>query len=594
MQTDNTSTRILAISSILLSACFACKPAGFLDPTQVSESNIAAVAAFLSSDEMGGRESGTEFAKKTSDYIRKIYMDLGLAPAFTQGYTQEFPFIAGTKQTVASVKMGENGHEIQGTVLPIVQPGETTGTLVFGKHCIESDEPALHDLSKLELKGKILVCLRYGPNGKNDPPLGKAMGFLSKLQNAEKQSASGIIFVGDSDEDISPDDLPLRRAKGPIAIFLKASVADRAFPWLVDFKKNRTAAGENIPACDDGCKITLTTGFEPRNRTGFNVGAFLRPYKPGQRYMIIGAHFDHLGLGNFSSMGSRGQIHNGADDNASGTSAVLELSRLFAAREKAGKPIPETHNILFLNFDAEERGLFGSLAYTRDPPVPLADALGMINLDMVGRLRADKGLNLQGKDTGDERLLKIMEESFAKTGFESTRLKLISGGGGPSDHASFYMANLPVAFIFTGYHMQYHKPEDDFALLNISGIARVVQFTASLTDDWLAQNPPIAFRQAPETSESKQYELKVRLGIMPGNYDSASDGLIVGGIHKGAPIEKTGIRQGDRIVQLGTTKIRDIHDLMEFLSNASTRTVYKMIYVRGNQRIESQTELMGE
>ncbi|MBL8019833.1 MAG: M28 family peptidase [Leptospirales bacterium] len=566
----------------------ACKPLELLDSAEVSQANIAERAAFLSSDEMQGRESGTIFAKRTSDYIRQIYLDLGLSPAFAQGFTQEFPFQAGIKQTIASVKI-EDESEFQGTVMPIVQTGEASGKLEFGGHCIENDEPPLHDLEGLDLKGKIVICRRYGPKGKNDPPLGKAMSFLAKLQAAQKKGAAGIIFVGDPDEELSPDDLPMRRAPGPIAIFLSHATAMRAFPWLKPAdKKDETKVG-----CED-CNVRIQTAFELQNRTGFNTGAFLKPYQPGQRYMIIGAHFDHLGMGNFSSMGGRGQIHNGADDNASGTAAVLELARLFRAREKTSRRIPENCNVLFLNFDAEERGLFGSLAYTRSPAAPFSEALGMINLDMVGRLRADKGLNLQGKDTGDERLAKIMESAFAKSGFETTRLKLISGGGGPSDHASFYLAGLPIAFIFTGYHMQYHKPEDDFPLLSVSGIARVVEFTANLSLEWMATNPPIKFRQAPESDESKQYDLKVRLGIMPGNYDNSGDGLVVGGVHKGAPVEKTGIRQGDRIVQLGTARIRDIHDLMEFLSNASTRTYYKIVFYRDKERIESQTELMGD
>lgn len=217
----------------------------------------------------------------------------------------------------------------------------------------------------------------------------------------------------------------------------------------------------------------------------------------------------------------------------------------------------------------------------------------MVNLDMVGRLRADKGLSIQGKDTSDPRLKEILELP-GNSALVGARIKLISGGRGPSDHASFYMRGLPVVFLFTGYHMQYHKPSDDTALLNMAGIAQIVNYTARIVESTAALNPPPEFRSAGKEEEDRGYSFKLRLGIMPGGYERGGDGLLVAGIQKGAPVGKTGIREGDKLVQIGEQKVSDIYDLMEFLGDAEPNVDYRIVFMRGKERMTGATTLITE
>lgn len=545
---------------------------------------------------MMGRESGTPFAHSTALYLRSRYIELGLSPAFENGYTQEFPFQGGLE---AGPSFAETGSaRAEGIPLPFAESGEAKGQAVFAGFCLDDSRAGRDDFEGLKLEGRIVFCLRYGPQGSTDPVFARTMSFESKWQAAVKRGAAGVVFVGKrGSEPPAPGELPRRGGKAP-ALYVPMEKALQLLGWLEEEEKQLSAgqpSARSGPVCSphNVCtEIHLSARYESRTRTGFNVGAYLKHPSPGQKDIIVGAHLDHLGLGSFSSMGGRGQIHNGADDNASGTAAVLELARLLKARLASGDlKLPEDRNVLFAHFDAEERGLFGSMHMARK--LEPGRAALMVNLDMVGRLRADKGLSVQGKDTSDIRLKEILE-SPANSSLAGARVKLISGGRGPSDHASFYLKGIPVVFLFTGYHMQYHKPSDDTALINMQGIAHIVNYTARVVEASAALNPPPQFRSAGKEEEDRGYSFKLRLGIMPGGYDRGGDGLLVGGVQKGAPVEKTGIREGDKLIEIGDQKVSDIYDLMEFLSDAEPRVEYRIVFVRGKERMTGITTLITE
>lgn len=272
--------------------------------------------------------------------------------------------------------------------------------------------------------------------------------------------------------------------------------------------------------------------------------------------IIIGAHYDHLGLGkdgNSLEANSQGKIHNGADDNASGTSGVLELARYFATNATK-----EKNNFLFLFFSGEELGLYGSKYFTEHPTVDLSKVDFMINLDMVGRFDATKGLSVNGSGTSP-----VWEDLLKGFSTAEMPIKTDSSGTGPSDHTSFYLKNIPVLHFFTGSHNDYHKPSDDWEKINAEGEAKVLELIIKIIESQDAQ-PKLAFLTTKSKATASRSSFKVTMGIMP-SYTSEEAGLKVDGVSDGRPAQKAGILTGDLITQIGDMPIKDIQAYMEAL-----------------------------
>ncbi len=284
-----------------------------------------------------------------------------------------------------------------------------------------------------------------------------------------------------------------------------------------------------------------------------NVAAYL---DNGAAYtIVIGGHYDHLGLGhdhNSLDANPEGKIHNGADDNASGTAGVIELARYFA---KNG--VKEQHNFLFLCFSGEELGLYGSKKYTETPTIDLAKVSFMLNMDMIGRLNAEKKLVVGGVGTAPDFVptLKNLKTDLS--------FKLDSAGIGPSDHTSFYLKNIPVLFFFTGQHSDYHKPTDDVEKVNFPGEKQVLDAAVEVIQA-LDKQPKLKFQET-KSKEGDSPRFKVTLGIMP-DYTWEGEGVHVDGVTDGKPASKAGILKGDVIVGLGDVVVKDIRDYMKGLS----------------------------
>ncbi|MBS1490212.1 MAG: M20/M25/M40 family metallo-hydrolase [Bacteroidetes bacterium] len=272
--------------------------------------------------------------------------------------------------------------------------------------------------------------------------------------------------------------------------------------------------------------------------------------------IIIGAHYDHLGLGeNGSSLDAnpQGKIHNGADDNASGTAGIIELARYFQKNKKK-----EKYNFLFISFSGEELGLFGSKYFTEHPTLDLSTVNYMINLDMVGRLDpATKALAVSGTGTSN-----VWETELKKIAGD-IKIKTDSAGIGPSDHTSFYLKNIPVLHFFTGAHSDYHKPSDDWQKINFAGEKQVLELIIKLVEE-LDAAPRLAFLPTKNKSLSSSRSFKVTMGIMP-SYTSSEEGLKVDGVTDGKPAQKAGIQADDVIVQMGDIQIKDVQTYMEAL-----------------------------
>jgi len=268
--------------------------------------------------------------------------------------------------------------------------------------------------------------------------------------------------------------------------------------------------------------------------------------------VIVGAHWDHLGLGGGSSLDRTGQarIHPGADDNASGTAAMLEMARSFAARRASLQ-----RSILFLAFGAEEEGTLGALHFTKNPTVPLDTVVAMVNIDMIGRL-GDGKLNVQGVGTSP-----VWKPLIEKANGDGTlKFNLHQGGFGPSDHSPFYAAKMPVLFVFTGAHADYHKPEDTADKIDAAGVVRVVSFLSPIVDEVVNAPERIAFVAVKdEKPPSSSRGFRVYIGGIP-DMSSEATGVRFTGVSPGSPAEKAGIRAGDVLVRFGDKEIRNIYD----------------------------------
>jgi hypothetical protein len=296
-----------------------------------------------------------------------------------------------------------------------------------------------------------------------------------------------------------------------------------------------------------------TSSAEAPERKGNNVAGFLDNKAPYT--IIIGAHYDHLGLGhdaNSRDANPEGKIHNGADDNASGTAGVIELARYFSSNNKT-----EPFNFLFICFSGEELGLLGSKKWSENPDLPLENIDYMINMDMIGRLNSKKKLIVYGVGTSPVWVPLI---DSIKTVFS---IKKDSAGIGPSDQTSFYLKDIPVLHFFTGQHEDYHKPSDDAGKINYKGEEEVLEYIARLVERTY-HYPKLRFQKT-RNPDSGKAAWKVTLGIMP-DYTWEGEGLRVDGVTDGKPAARAGVQKDDVIKKLGDMPVKNIQDYMKALS----------------------------
>ena len=308
---------------------------------------------------------------------------------------------------------------------------------------------------------------------------------------------------------------------------------------------------------------------------GRNVIGFIN--NGAENTIIIGAHYDHLGLGNDGNSldaNPQDKIHNGADDNASGVAGVIELARYFQNNK-----IREKNNFIFIFFSGEELGLFGSKYFTQHPTIDSAHANYMINLDMIGRLDpVTRSVTVSGTGTSP-----VWEATLKSIPSEPLIIKTDSAGMGPSDHASFYLKNIPALHFFTGSHSDYHKPSDDADKINYAGEVDVLNYIIRVIDR-LNGTPRLTFLPTKNKSIGGSRSFKVTMGIMP-NYTSGVEGLQVDGVSEGKPAQKAGVKTGDVIIQMGDLAIKDIQGYMDALGKFEKGQTVPVKVKRGNDVI---------
>lgn len=314
------------------------------------------------------------------------------------------------------------------------------------------------------------------------------------------------------------------------------------------------------------------TGGE--DRTGKNVLAYLD--NGAATTVVIGAHYDHLGHGDFSSLSPNDKsIHNGADDNASGIAALLHIAEHLKTSAKAKK-----NNYLFMAFSGEELGLVGSKAFVSNPTLDITKVNYMLNMDMVGRLNLEKVLAVNGAGTSP-----VWKEALAAIKVGGIQAKTSDSGVGPSDHTAFYLADKPVLHFFTGQHTDYHKPSDDAEKINYEGLYDVSNYIIALIESLDNKGKLVFTKTKDEDQNRRASSFKVTLGVMP-DYVYTGEGMRVDGVIDERPGAKAGMQKGDVIIQMGEYPVKDVYGYMEGLSKFKTGEKTKVKVKRGDQTLE--------
>lgn len=530
---------------------------------------------FLASDALEGRKPGFRGNDIAASYIAQQFASLGLAPVGDNGtFFQNFDVVSelqlGARNTLTAAEKKKRPAvytpDAQFRPLGFSLDTSVTATPVFAGFGISAPEQKYDDYEGLDVKGKVVVVLRGTPDG--DSPhssFGKFAALRYKAMNARQKGAAAVLVVNPAAEDSADKLIPLRydnsfSSSGIAALHVKRSVADS---WLKGMKLSVDTLAARIyrtkkpvTAVVKNVMLTVSTEVVKVKKSTRNVVGLLKGTGSSGEHIIIGAHFDHLGFGGDGSGSlepSRNEIHNGADDNASGTASMIEIARYLSERAGSLK-----RDILFMGFSGEEMGLLGSAHYTKAPLLPLEQAVTMVNLDMVGRLK-DRKLTVQG--TGTSPSWETMLSSLnADSAFQ---LAMVKDGFGPSDHASFYSKNVPVLFFFTGVHEDYHKPSDDFDKINYEGMTDIVRYAVRtvVAVDTFSVRPVFQKTAQPAMPSGSGRGFRITMGTVP-DYSEGVVGYKISDVRENSPAQKAGMKSGDIIVRIGTYDIKSIYDFM--------------------------------
>ncbi len=517
----------------------------------ISADSIYKHIGVLASDSLEGREVGEPGEWKAAMYIQGIFKQLGLEPKGENGeYLQSFPFNKRIEHGPNN-KLTINGQELvlREEFLPMYQSASKSFEFAdvvpvgFG---ITAEDSAYDDYKGLAVEGKAVVVMRDAPKPEVNPHVdfNKYSSITDKISNALAHKAAAIFLVTPSDQDDT-----LMSMGG-------AHVAVKDIPVIFLRRKGIQKLGLSVDSIPSFKTVGQTELIAVRD-TGYNVIAYL-PTK-NDTVVVIGAHFDHLGWGGngYSRyLGKERKIHYGADDNASGSAALLELARYYASiKDKLH------YSMLFTSFSGEEEGLLGSAWYVRHWTVDSSKIRMMVNLDMVGRLRAqDKGLAIFGTGTCDQ-----FKKYFDSTFTDSTmKLSFQETGTAPSDVTAFYNNGIPVLFFFTGQHEDYHMPGDVLEKIDTHGVVQVSSLVVRITNHFDEVGGQLVFQKTKDTEGGRMRSFSVTLGVMP-DYVATVKGMRVDGVSPDRPAEKAGILKGDVIIQMGQYKIDDIYAYMSAL-----------------------------
>ena len=578
---------ILKIKNIILFTCL------FFLLNGCSSGKLYNHVEYLASDELEGRYPGTSGGLAAAEYIRNEFKDANIDLMLNDGF-QEFDFISG-------VNLGENNlftfnndsFIVEKDFIPLSfgLSSSLNASIFVAGYGFEIDQDSLfwNDYEAYDISGKWVMIFRGSPSGNN--PHDKYNDYTSlrkKALVAKDNSAAGVIFVTGEQFDLKDNLIKLsyEQSQQDIGIPIINITRDVADILLRSSKKTVSSLEMELNSnlsdfdsffIDEFVNVTTDVYYEKKNTQ--NVIGIIN----GQdnilknEYIVIGAHYDHIGFGGNNSSSRRpylNEVHNGADDNASGVSILIELVNSI-------KNINPKRSVVFVGFGAEEMGLLGSKYFVDSKVIPEDKIHIMINMDMVGRLNKNQVLSINGTKTAgvlEDVLNDVLNSSSLKYTFSAS-------GYGPSDHSSFYVKDIPVLFFFTGAHTDYHTPYDDINTLNYKGMKKIEKFIFSLVKE-LDYIEKLQFSKTEDKKESRPSKFKVTLGIMPDYVFKDVKGLRVDIVIPDKPAYKGGLKDGDIIVRIDDKPVGDIYEYMHRLSEISPGQKAIVTVMRNNKKME--------
>ena len=563
----------------------------------------------LASEKLDGRLTGSEGERLAGDYLVAELKRIGALPLpGLPDYRVPFEFTAGSRDAGSTVEVSHGGSgrapgkyaarsDVQ--ALSLSDNADITGQVVFvgyGLVVPEGQDFGYDSYTGLDVKDKVVLVLRYFPENadlKVKTVLARYSDLRYKAMAARQRGAKAMLVVTGPRSPNAGETIPMSfdtalAGSGIAAASISHAVAEAIFAavegkTLEATQQSLDTGNPHVAGFEVPVTVTLHTAVAREKQVGRNIVAYLpatggAPQVP-KPWIALGAHYDHLGHGrNGNSLARKeeaGQIHFGADDNASGTSAVLAVG-------EALSKLPRRRNILLDFWSGEELGLIGSGAFAAKPPVPVDQIAAYLNFDMVGRMQDNK-LNAQAVGTSPI-WAKVLEQANVTAGFD---LQLQQDPYLPTDVASFNQAGVPSLNFFTGSHSDYHRPTDTADKINYEDLDRIVSFAKGIAKKLVDMDEPPAFVKVDQPSQGAgRADIRVFTGTIP-DYTSEVKGLLLGGVVGGGPAEKAGLQKGDVIVELAGQSITNVYDYTYALELLKIGEPVKVVYQRDNKRVET-------
>lgn len=586
----------LALGALLAAGCVSDAPQPTRDPllerVPKSALGLQADVAWLAADAREGRRAGTPGESASAQWLAEQCAMIGLEPAGEDGYFQRFavplaPRVGDASSVGKPIHMPRGEHagepafaQVRGGSEPLFcsSSGTARGPLVFRGYGIVDEEREWNDYADGDVDGAIVMVLRGTPPG-DDGSWGFGASVLHKVMTAKRHGAAAVIVTqADADEPGLRFEDGREANAGIPCLFVEPGLAARL--WASDGQELGAAQVSAFEAMLADARpqagpelVQLTADVRRDDGVATNVLARLRGRGEAPT-IVVGAHYDHLGRGGTGSLApdAVGQIHNGADDNASGTAAVLEIARWLAARDEA-----PAGDVVFALWSGEELGLIGSRHWVAHPTVRLDEVSMNLNLDMVGRAESN-GLEVLGVGTSP-RFEELVRASAREAGM-ATSIETSGFGVGGSDHQSFLDVGIPALHLFTGLHDDYHRPTDDLVGFEEEGAARVVALSVDFIGRAQAAGAlPFVAPPSDPNQRGGRRGFDVRFGSRPADYGE-SGGLTLAGVSPGSPAERAGLMAGDTLLEVGGVTIDTIQDFVYVLRTHKPGDVVRTVYRR--------------
>jgi Tol biopolymer transport system component len=604
---DEAARAALGTGSKQTEAVSKSSSAGITDPgynAEIRAADLRTQVEWLADEKREGRMTGSVGAQETAKWLANYLRENGLK-SFAENYALPFQFNAGERVLPDKTRL-----EISGTAakldsdfrpLAFSENGEASGEVVFAGYglVVPGEGPARYDsYAGLDVKDKIVLILRYVPEGVDATrraQLNRYSGLRYKAMLARERGAKGVLVVTGPTSPNAGQLLALNNdntnaSSGIVVASITGEIADSLIaPSGKKLKELQAGLDQENPHADGGfvlpkVKVTLACGVEHLKKSDNDVVGYFPPSQGSDEYILVGAHYDHLGRGGTTSLeraGEENKTHPGADDNGSGTAWTMELVAA-VAKERAEHPDNFRRGVIFAFWSGEEIGIIGSAAFCDKPPVPLEKIAAYLNADMVGRLRDNK-LTVQGVGSSHA-WRKMIEKRNVAAGFNLT---LQDDPYLPTDVTSFYTKNVPVLNFFTGAHDDYHRPTDTADKINYEGLERIAKFSEQLVLDLARapERPDLAKVERTSQDGGGRETLRAYLGTIPDYTTSDVKGVKLSGVRGASPAEKAGLKGGDVIVEFAGQKIANIYDYTYALDAVKIGVQVQVVIEREGKRI---------